>query len=138
MFTNSHRTDSAAQNDILQSRRSGLISWERTRLKKKKLQLFTPRTSENSRIHSQGGRHIFTPENESVEQWLETYTANEKSRWGVPLVKILIPSDLRASILVSLNKMNINYLSLFPDVEGAAKHCNMAHIENTWSGIREY
>ena len=43
------------------------------------------------------------------------------------MIKILItesPED-RSSFLRFLNRMNINYLSLFPDLEGAAKYCNM-------------
>jgi len=31
----------------------------------------------------------------------------------------------RNDFLRFLNRMNINYLSLFPDLDGAAKHCNM-------------
>ena len=35
--------------------------------------------------------------------------------------------------------MNVNYLSLFPDFEGAAKHCNLALREGGMGiGLREY
>ncbi len=32
--------------------------------------------------------------------------------------------------------MNINYLSLFPDFEGAARHCNMALHEQHRNGLK--
>ena len=39
-------------------------------------------------------------------------------------VKIEVPSSERASGLALLYRMNINHLSLFPDLYGSAKHCN--------------
>ena len=103
--------------------------------------MYIPSTNENKRIHGQGGLHLYTPENISVEGWIRDNLAKLKGTalGTVPLlVKILIPNSERKTILSSLNKMNFNHLSLFPDFEGAAKYCNMALFEGGLFGLREY
>jgi len=117
-----------------------LCSYEHQRLKKHQLRLFSSHANENRRIHSQGGRHIYTPNDVSVETWVRNHASLRKGGWErVPiLTKVTIPNSERAEIIKCLNKMNINYLSLFPDFEGAAKHCNMALQERGAIGLREY
>ncbi len=49
------------------------------------------------------------------------------------MVKIVVPEKAsdRFEILRTLNRMNINHRSLFPDVEGSARFCNMRlSVEN--------
>lgn len=105
-------------------------------LKEKRLYIGKPADSENRRIQSQGGMHVSTPEGISVEDWLLENIGFMKHPL---LVKLLIPNSERAHILKCLNKMNISYLSLFPDYEGAAKYCNIALQESNMSlGFREY
>jgi hypothetical protein len=41
------------------------------------------------------------------------------------LLKIDLPNDKRSEVLLSLDAANINYLSLFPDLEGAARFSNV-------------
>lgn len=119
--------------------RERLCQWEWTRLRKQQLKMFAPRTNENSRIHSQGGRHLYTPEDVSLESWIKGCASTADQNCLPNLVtKITIPNTERTAVLRSLNKMNINYLSLFPDVEGAARHCNMALYEQHRGGLREY
>jgi hypothetical protein len=48
-----------------------------------------------------------------------------RGKSGVYLYKIIIPDILRAEILRALNRMNINHLSLFPDLVGASQFCNL-------------
>ncbi len=38
---------------------------------------------------------------------------------GIVLTKVVIPNSERTAVLKCLNRININYLSLFPDFEGA-------------------
>lgn len=113
-----------------------LYKWERARLIKLQIKRFRPRTSENARIHSQGGHHVYTPNNIPIEEWIETNTGSK----SIALTKIIIPNLNRKNILRNLNKMNINYLSLFPDFDGAAKYCNMTLREQTRNRfhLREY
>lgn len=127
------------KSDIPAAARERLIRWENTRLENRKLKIYTPRNNENPRIHSQGGRLIYTPDDTTVEDWIKTCASDEKIKvFGNVLTKVMIPNSERAAILQSLNRMNINYLSLFPDFEGAAKHCNLAVEDQFRGGIREY
>ena len=120
--------------------REQLCNWEWAWLKAKQLKIYISQTNDNPRIHHQGGRHILTPDDISMEEWVETHISSLSGGWQkVPiLVKIKIPNDQRTEVLRSLNKMNINYLSLFPDFEGAARHCDMALREQHRMGLREY
>ena len=38
------------------------------------------------------------------------------------LEKIIIPSDLKKDLILMLNQYGINFLTLFPDLEGLSKH----------------
>ena len=113
-----------------------LVQRHYAELKEKQLYIGKPTISENRRIQSQGGMHVATPDDVPVEDWIFEH----QSRLKHPLlVKILIPCSERTHILKCLNKMNISYLSLFPDYEGAAKYCNIALQESITSlGHREY
>ena len=130
------------ESQLSASVRDRLCKWELTRLQSQRLELYTSQSSDNPRIHHQGGMHIFTPGDISVEEWVEKYSSiRHEGLSKIPiLVKIQMPNAERTNILRSLNKMNINYLSLFPDFEGAAKHCNMALLEQEphRMGLREY
>ncbi len=127
------------KSEIPAASRERLIQWEKTRLENRKLKIYTPRSNENPRIHSQGGRHIYTPDDTSVEAWIRACAGDAALKpKETMLTKIVIPTSERTAVLKSLNRMNINYLSLFPDFEGAAKHCNMAIEEQFRGGLREY
>jgi hypothetical protein len=95
--------------------------------KRKELKFCGPGLSENKRIHAQGGCHVYTMEDVSIQTWVRRHRKMGAKLGGRPiLTKITIPNSERASILSNLNKMNVNYLTVFPDLEGAAKHCNLA------------
>lgn len=46
---------------------------------------------------------------------------NMSSKYG-DIVKIVIPSTLKKDLISMLNRYGINYLTLFPDLEGLSKH----------------
>jgi hypothetical protein len=89
------------------------------------VEIITPETDENARLVSQGGFFTRGTTGIEIEKWVETYFKG--STTSRVLAKIIVPekSGDRFEILRTLNRMNINHRSLFPDVEGSAKFCNM-------------
>lgn len=138
-FGEKHR-NLVVQSNIPEDVRQRLCDRELGRLKEKQLHWFTPATNENPRLHSQGGCHCYTPDNLPVEAWVKANYMRRGAQWEkVPiLTKILIPTSQRKAVLSSLNKMNVNWLSLFPDFEGAARHCNLTLLEGRFEGARNY
>jgi FRG domain len=90
------------------------------------IEIVSPQVDDNSRLVSQGG--LFTKGLRSsleIEGWVRKHFVGADKH--VTMIKISIaeqPED-REAFLRFLNRMNINYLTLFPDLDGAAKHCNM-------------
>jgi hypothetical protein len=95
-------------------------SFERGRLPV--LELIDPMSDENQRLVSQGGLFTRTPIGVPVEQWVEK--AFEGLSASV-LLRIEIPDADRLTCLRALNRMNINHLSLFPDLSGASRSTNL-------------
>ncbi|MEM9916330.1 MAG: FRG domain-containing protein [Planctomycetota bacterium] len=83
-----------------------------------------PFSHENGRIVGQSGLFSMSPPGWSIEEWVNDEFDEQANK--LACIKILIPEIDRANCLRHLNRMNINYLSLFPDLEGAAKHCNLS------------
>ena len=81
-----------------------------------------PLTDENNRLVNQMGLFTRTPIGIDIESW---YKQNfpEKGEF-VRMWKILIPEKERTKALRSLNRMNINHSTLFPDLYGASKFVN--------------
>ena len=90
--------------------------------------LFSARRELSYRLSSQGGVFMKMPRGADLE-------SNVRARFaaGTPgsnrhpraiLTKITIPNSDREDCLKLLNKMNINRMSLFPDVDGAAAYVN--------------
>src|SRR5207245_11317339 len=86
------------------------------------IEFVRPMSDENPRLISQGGVFSRGPDGQDLETWIRANFKGEQD--GYILMKILIPDADRESCLRSLNRMNINHLSLFPDLYGAAKFCN--------------
>lgn len=82
-----------------------------------------PMADDNPRLITQRGLFTRAPDNTAIEDWIEEHFGRTTSR-GAKLIKITAPDDARPTALKSLNRMNINHLSLFPDLYGAAKYCN--------------
>ncbi len=60
----------------------------------------------------------------SVEDWVASAFPGKNLQ--PILTKILLPAEDREEALCDLNSMNVNPVTLFPDVAGAAKYCNLA------------
>ncbi|MGB7910938.1 MAG: FRG domain-containing protein [Desulfobaccales bacterium] len=89
------------------------------------LDIISPQVDDNARLVSQRG--LFTKtfrSNNDIESWVNTYFIGDAN---VIMLKISVMENYgdREDFLRFLNRMNINYLTLFPDLDGAAKHCNM-------------
>lgn len=83
---------------------------------------FTPMSDENTRLVNQGGLFTRSPYGIDIESWVRKYF---KGFDRGTLIKIVIPTGGRKLALINLNRMNINHSSLFPDLYGSSKHCNL-------------
>lgn len=81
-----------------------------------------PLSDDNPRLVSQGGLFTRAPIGMPIERWV----AQAFEGISAPvLVRIEIPNRDRIACLRSLNRMNINHLSLFPDLSGASRSTNL-------------
>lgn len=87
------------------------------------LEFVRPHQDENARLVSQSGLFTRAPLGMTVDGWIEANHMGEKT---APLLKLIIPEKERTECLRTLNKMNINHITLFPDLYGAGQHCNKA------------
>ena len=121
-------TESPAERRMLFGLKSGLLA-ERIRELQKKGSTqdafadVRPKTDENPRLVSQNGLFTKIPIGMELESLVRRSFAGKHS--NPILYKIAIPDVERTKILKALNRMNINYLSLFPDLFGASLHCNL-------------
>lgn len=81
-----------------------------------------PTTGFNKRLVNQSGLFSRGPMFVDIRTWVETYFENAED---AILVKVNLPSRGREDCLRALNRMNINHATLFPDVDGAARYCNL-------------
>lgn len=81
-----------------------------------------PMSDENQRLVSQSGLFTKSPILVPVDLWVPK--AFEGSQAPV-LLRIKIPDSGRLGCLRTLNRMNINHLSLFPDLSGASRSTNL-------------
>ncbi|MES9896787.1 MAG: FRG domain-containing protein, partial [Candidatus Thiodiazotropha endolucinida] len=85
--------------------------------------LISPLTDENQRLVNQAGLFTRSPDDKTIpESLVEAYDG----KGGVSLLKIIIPNRERDKCMKTLERMNINHLTLFPDIYGASVHCNHA------------
>ena len=86
------------------------------------IEFIEPLSDENMRLINQGGLFTKTKTGIDIESWMKN-NFNEKEN-KIRMLKFLIPNDERSKVLKSLNRMNINYSSLFPDIIGASIFVN--------------
>lgn len=86
------------------------------------VRILSPETDANYRLISQAALFIRMPRKTDLEGYVAKHFAGHVH--GATFTKVKIPNTDRDGCLVALNKMNINYMTLFPDIDGAAKHVN--------------
>ena len=86
------------------------------------IEFIRPLSDENHRLVNQGGLFSKSPSGKTLDFWVQENFAGEDE---YNLIKILIPNTERKQVLKTLNRMNINHLSLFPDLYGASRFCNL-------------
>jgi hypothetical protein len=88
-----------------------------------------PQTDENPRLLAQGGLFTSSQTDLAIEDWVMRHENQNEEK--STLLKFLVPNKERSRCLQMLNRMNINPLSLFPDLSGASRYCNLhSEIEN--------
>lgn len=88
---------------------------------KPQVEFIRPLSDENQRLVNQGGLFTRAPDEKPLDSWV---TENGIGK-GYTLIKIILPNKDRTECLKTLNRMNINHLTLFPDLYGASKFCNL-------------
>lgn len=86
------------------------------------------RTDENSRIIAQrgcfsrieGGGCLKS----LVEHRLNQLGFRSSSPWPTSMIEAKFPVESKADVLLALRRMNLTWLSVYPDFDGAAKHTN--------------
>ncbi len=86
------------------------------------LEFIDPMLDENQRLVSQDGLFTRAPIGTPIEKWVAQVFENVAD---VILLRIEIPDSDRIRCLRALNRMNINHLSLFPDLSGASRSTNL-------------
>lgn len=87
------------------------------------VEFIRPMSDENARLVNQGGLFTRSPSDTDIEEWVKSnFEAKHKS---IVLLKIEIPNKDQVLCLRSLNRMNINHLTLFPDLFGTSEFANM-------------
>lgn len=86
------------------------------------VEIVDPMSDENQRLVSQGACFTRAPIGTSIERWVQR--AFEGSSEPV-LIRIELPNTERLNCLQALSRMNINHLSLFPDLSGASRSTNL-------------
>jgi hypothetical protein len=90
------------------------------------IEFFRPMTDENPRIINQAGLLSITRGDVNIEDIIAKAFQGETEK--IVLLKITIPDEGRESCLHSLNRMNINHATLFPDLQGASHYCNLKFV----------
>lgn len=86
------------------------------------VRFYTPNSDENARVLGQNGLFSFCESGEELEALIAHEFAGVKR---AILKKIYLPNTERIDVLRGLEQMNINHLTLFPDLSGASNYANM-------------
>lgn len=95
------------------------------------LEFLTPYLDENARLINQRGLFVRSPNMICINEWIN----NIQEKGTLDLARVLIPRSEKEFALDSLDKMNINDFTLFPDLTGSGKYAN--YIVNRGKKARE-
>ncbi len=87
------------------------------------VEFYRPLSDENQRLINQSGLFTKSPDSITIEQWIDNHFRSKPDE--MVLLEIHVPNKDRETCLRALNRMNINYMTLFPDLYGASMHCNL-------------
>lgn len=87
---------------------------------KKRVYVINPLTNYNQRLVNQRGLFVKVPVGVDLEKWVKPA---DNFTW-VTMYKISFPDKIRNDALAALDSMNINYLTLFPDITGSSLYTN--------------
>ncbi|NQV03672.1 MAG: hypothetical protein HQ542_13570, partial [Bacteroidia bacterium] len=86
------------------------------------MEFIKPFSDENQRLVNQSGLFSRAPDDTDIKTWVTEHFSDSNS---YTLMKILVPNKDREISLRTMNRMNINHLTLFPDLYGASIFCNL-------------
>ena len=84
-----------------------------------------PLLDENPRLINQNGLFTISLDGADVKERVQKCYSRRPEEDRIILIEIKIPNNDREECLKSLNQMNINHLTLFPDLYGSTKFCNL-------------
>lgn len=90
-----------------------------------KIELFYSHNDENPRLINQRGLFTIAKDKIDIETHIKKRFVDGKNK--IALIKIIVPEKKvndRVEFLKFLNRMNINHLTLFPDLTGTGNYCN--------------
>ena len=91
------------------------------------VRIVSPESDGNYRLVSQGGLLLRLPRKTDLERHVKERFSGRSH--DAVFIKIRVKNVDRDACLVALNKMNINRMTLFPDIDGAAKYVNSLWCE---------
>lgn len=94
------------------------------------IEVIRPLMDENTRLVNQSGLFTRAPIGTDVEEWVRNNNRGDDEDFA--LMKLYVPNRDRDKCLISLNRMNINHLTLFPDLLGSSKYCNLKLMINRY------
>jgi hypothetical protein len=118
----SHRVVYGLDRDAVRFRNQRIVEEEASDGRSRVLELIDSLSDENPRLVNQGALFTRAPIGVPIETWVQSYFGGSERP---VLLRIEVPSSHRTRCLRALDRMNINHLSLFPDLTGASRATNL-------------
>jgi hypothetical protein len=117
-----HRAVYVLSKPIVEAKSSEISKAHNAATRAPIVEFVNPVSDDNARLVNQGGLFTRGPDGITLEQWVINNFKQEQKR--IVVAKIIIPNSEREQCLRALNRMNINHLTLFPDLYGSSKFSN--------------